>query len=59
MIINQKDLCKLCGELVILSLGTYGCLRGSIKKLSTINDLYNAKISPLLYPIYRVNERKV
>lgn len=34
MIINQKDLFKLCGELVILSLGTYGCLRESIKKLS-------------------------
>ncbi len=34
MIINQKDLCKLCGELVILSLGTYGCLRESTKKLS-------------------------
>lgn len=34
MIINQKDLCKLCGELVILNLGTYGCLRESIKKLS-------------------------
>lgn len=34
MIINQKDLCKLCGELVILSLSTCGCLRESIKKLS-------------------------
>lgn len=34
MIINQKDLRKLCGELVILSLSTYGCLRESIKKLS-------------------------
>lgn len=34
MIINQKGLCKLCGELLILSLSTYGCLRESIKKLS-------------------------
>ena len=59
MIINQKDLCKLCGELVILSLGTYGCLEKVLRNYLTINDLYNAKISPLLYPIYRVNERKV
>lgn len=34
MIINQKDLCKLYGELFILSLSTCGCLRESIKKLS-------------------------
>mgnify|MGYP003089556520 FL=1 len=34
MIINQKDLCKLCGELYILSLSTCGYLRESIKKLS-------------------------
>lgn len=34
MIINQKELCKLCGDLLTLSLGTYGCLRESIKKLS-------------------------
>mgnify|MGYP000931247989 CR=1 FL=1 len=32
--INQKDLCKLCGELLILSLSTCGYLRESIKKLS-------------------------
>ena len=30
-----------------------------LRNYLTINDLYNAKISPLLYPIYRVNERKV
>lgn len=34
MIINPKSLCKLCGELFILSLSTCGYLREGIKKLS-------------------------